>query len=281
MLLPVLLPLSGACAGLRGGPGETFGAPSPLAFSATVAGAVPARVDLSPYFPQPGDQGRQNSCVAWAAAYVRTYEERALLGTIGLEDSVPLFSPAFVYNQINRGRDVGARIPEALRLIEKKGIAPLADMPYREADFLTRPDSRTRARARRFRSHDWRRMDARDVDELRAALLAGFPVIVAARVDSAFMRVRPGQVWSDTVSAGRLGHAVALVGYDDTRGAFKVINSWGPRWGEGGFGWIAYSLMPVIAREGYVDTRAPRSTLAAVRFNRAVRAGAAVGEAGR
>ncbi|HET6765120.1 MAG TPA: hypothetical protein VFH27_15650, partial [Longimicrobiaceae bacterium] len=158
LLVPALLPLSGACAGLGGGSAELYGAPAPLLIPGPpAAGAVPARVDLSPYFPAPGDQGRQNSCVAWAAAYVRTYEERAALGPWAAADSVPLFSPSFVYNQINRGRDGGARIPEALRLIEKAGIAPLAAMPYREADFLTRPDGAVRAQARRFRSHDWRR----------------------------------------------------------------------------------------------------------------------------
>jgi len=31
-----------------------------------------------------------------------------------------------------------------------------------------------------------------------------------------------------------------LVGYSDDRGAFKVMNSWGTQWGNGGFGWISY-----------------------------------------
>jgi C1A family cysteine protease len=268
LLAPALPLVAGACAALGSGP-QRMGAPAPYAFEREAeAAALPARVDMSAYFPAPGDQGRQNSCVAWAAAYVRAYEERARLGALAYPDSVPLFSPSFVYNQINRGHDVGARIPEALRLLSKDGIAPMAAMPYVESDFLSRPDEGTRELAKHFRSHAWRRMDARDVDEVRAALVAGYPVILAARVDSAFTRIAPGQVWSDTVAQGRRGHAMVLVGYDDGRGAFKVINSWGRRWAEGGFGWIAYSLMPVVAREGYVDRRAPRTTLDAARIAR-------------
>ncbi|MDB4949540.1 MAG: papain family cysteine protease [Gemmatimonadetes bacterium] len=255
----------GACATVPG-TSERFGAPSPEAFGPPSASALPARVDLAPYFPTPGDQGKQNSCVAWAAAYVRSYEERAARGPDAWGDPATVFSPAFVYNQINRGHDVGARIPDALRLVERQGIVPMAAMPYRDGDYLTRPDRGLRDLAKRWRTHGWRRVDVKDVGALRGSLGGGFPVVVAARVDSAFMRVAPGQVWSDTVARGRLGHAVVIVGYDDGRQAFKVINSWGTRWAEGGFGWIAYSLLPVIAREGYVDARAPRRPAPPARF---------------
>ena len=45
---------------------------------------------------------------------------------------------------------------------------------------------------------------------------------------------------------------MTVVGYDDTRQAFKIINSWGPAWGEGGFGWISYNAFEQGAREAYV-----------------------------
>ncbi len=35
-------------------------------------------------------------------------------------------------------------------------------------------------------------------------------------------------------------HCVAIVGYDDAQGAWKIKNSWGPDWGEGGFMWVKY-----------------------------------------
>ena len=51
------------------------------------------------------------------------------------------------------------------------------------------------------------------------------------------------------------GHAIAAVGYDDkkkikntrygneTVGALLIRNSWGPEWGEGGYGWIPYDYV--------------------------------------
>lgn len=40
------------------------------------------------------------------------------------------------------------------------------------------------------------------------------------------------------------GHAVCLCGYDDTKRAFRLKNSWNPtRWGEKGFAWITYDYI--------------------------------------
>jgi hypothetical protein len=41
---------------------------------------------------------------------------------------------------------------------------------------------------------------------------------------------------------GQGGHAICIVGYDDTKfgGAFEIVNSWGESWGKDGFIWIKY-----------------------------------------
>jgi C1A family cysteine protease len=36
------------------------------------------------------------------------------------------------------------------------------------------------------------------------------------------------------------GHSVLIVGYDDNIGGWIFRNSWGPDWGMGGYGYIAY-----------------------------------------
>ena len=33
---------------------------------------------------------------------------------------------------------------------------------------------------------------------------------------------------------------ILIVGWDDEKGAWLIKNSYGPKWGEGGFGWIKY-----------------------------------------
>jgi hypothetical protein len=59
---------------------------------------------------------------------------------------------------------------------------------------------------------------------------------------------------ANDVAAARDQHGVAIVGWDDTKAAWRFKNSWGTEstWGsrDGGFGWIAYND-PSLSRRGY------------------------------
>jgi len=48
-----------------------------------------------------------------------------------------------------------------------------------------------------------------------------------------------------------------VVGYDESRNAFKVINSWGVNWGNEGYLWIDYEVFKKIVIEAFVveDTK--------------------------
>src|SRR5205085_6303594 len=75
---------------------------------------LPASVDLSTKMPPPGNQGSQNSCVGWSIAYgMKSYQEKTARNwdvTSGDEiNKQHVFSPAYIYNQINHGQDKGSR----------------------------------------------------------------------------------------------------------------------------------------------------------------------------
>ncbi len=113
---------------------------------------LPASVDLSRDFPTPGNQGKQGSCVGFATTYaIKTYYERRKRKW-DLSNLDHIFSPAWTYNQINKGRDRGAHIPHALELLVKKGAVPWSVMPYDEKDFRTQPNEQQRQLALQYRA---------------------------------------------------------------------------------------------------------------------------------
>jgi len=64
-------------------------------------------------------------------------------------------------------------------------------------------------------------------------------------------------VWTPTQDdysmQGFGGHAQCVVGYDDAKynGAFLIMNSWGPQWGNNGFAWVRYNDFKTFVREAY------------------------------
>ena len=53
--------------------------------------------------------------------------------------------------------------------------------------------------------------------------------------------------------SGSVNHAILLVGWDDSRGAWRLKNSWGTGWGENGFMWIEYDCSNVGYASTYVE----------------------------
>ena len=76
------------------------------------------------------------------------------------------------------------------------------------------------------------------VTEVKQALITHGPIAASVRVTDAFQAYSGGTF--DENEAGSTNHAIVLVGWDDTRGAWHLRNSWGTDWGEEGYMWIKY-----------------------------------------
>lgn len=205
--------------------------------------SLPTRVDLSDQFPQPRHQGNQNSCVGWATAYaLKSYQESAEMGW-SLETTDHLFSPAYIYNQIKEGGgDNGSRLDKALQLIVDQGVATLQTMPYDENDVNTQPSPEAQQEAAQFKAREWGVLET--TKDMKTALSEGLPVAISMAVYNSFLSLQGTSSVYNTPDTYVGEHAVTLVGYDDDKygGSFKVINSWGTDWGDGGYFWLPYSF---------------------------------------
>lgn len=198
---------------------------------------LPEKVDLSNNIHTMLNQGQQGSCVGHALTYLKIYHEKKET------NQWHVFSPAFIYNQVNKGSDDGCQITDALNLLQKKGICPSSLMPYKEHDFLKQPDSAALRSAKKYRIEHYQSLYT--LEEVKYQLNAGNPIVAAFIIDHNFIDLKAGQIWNTkgaSLPKGKEGHAMLIVGFDDTKKAIKVINSWGRTWADQGFGWIDYAM---------------------------------------
>lgn len=207
--------------------------------------ALPTLVDLTSKFPTPGDQGQQNCCTAWATAYAaKTYQEQVRRNW-GQNTASHQFSPSFIYNLTNEGRDEGAYTSAAINTIISYGVCSLADMPYNKDDYQTKPNAQQMAKAANYKAAKLSQITGGNVNNMKFLLSHGIAVILdAVPIYPDFDKISPENSTFDEVYGTSRGyHTVCLIGYDDQKGSFKFINSWGTDWGIGGYGYISYNIV--------------------------------------
>lgn len=76
--------------------------------------------------------------------------------------------------------------------------------------------------------------------------------VAAAVYADYYFQAYSGGVFNRNAS-GNVNHAILLVGWDDSLGAWRLKNSWGTGWGESGFMWIKYGYQKVGYAANYVN----------------------------
>ena len=239
-----------------------------------------ATVDLSRYAAPAGNQGSQGSCSSWAIAQMKTIQEAIERGW-STSDPSHQMSPAFIYNVARAmafgGRPAGYRldgifVTDGLRLLAAVGVSSLAAMPYDPDDNNRMPSAAAVEEADDYRIAEWSSIDLSRSDwleQLKLHLSNNTPLIAVINVypDFYFWSGDQDQVYDSSIGAGSGTHGVVLVGYDEARGAFKYLNSWGTEYGTDGYGWLDFDFADEVLWEAYytVDIIAgedpPASTL--------------------
>ena len=223
---------------------------------------LPESANLQRFAPAVGDQGHQGSCVAWSSAYgARTIAEAARTG----EDPNNLkYSPSFLYNQIGLEGCEGSYIIKAMEFMTNTGAVSYDKFPYTDQDCARQPNQQLLEEARQNKMRGFNRLtpgdrnNAIDLRAIKENLSQGAPVVIGMMVGGSYMQSMMGKdLWQPTEEdksmMGFGGHAQCVVGYDDKKygGAFLIMNSWGPSWGNNGFAWVRYPDFRYFVREAY------------------------------
>jgi C1A family cysteine protease len=188
------------------------------------------------------NQGNCGSCVAFAT--IATLEAQTSISA-GLPWLHPSFSPQAIFSCGGGSCDGGWDPDSAASFLQSNGVPDESCMPYTSGS--TGVDVSCNAmcsdgdqRSMKIASYSQPSQSSSDgsVDQVKAALQNG-PLVTTLNVYADFVTYKDG-VYLHAGGDVLGGHAVSLVGYDDTQRAWLIRNSWGPQWGEQGFAWISW-----------------------------------------
>ncbi|HLO44132.1 MAG TPA: DUF4384 domain-containing protein [Leadbetterella sp.] len=246
------------------------------------ANKLPQKVDLSKYVPSVIDQENFDTCIPVATTYyLRTMLEAIRLGITNENGDVDAlrYSPSYIYALIRRDSvkkdcKTYTYIEDAMEALKTKGAVKYEQLPYPNCNpdlskFKPETSSQILDYVRLFSLID----DGNKVIATKKSLAENLPLVVGLQVNVTLKKLgRLDWIWHKIKEFFGLedeefalwkpedanliqGHGVCVVGYDDTKfggkGAFKIVNSNGPRWGDDGFFWILYTDYERLAKQAY------------------------------
>jgi C1A family cysteine protease len=243
-----------------------------------------AGVDLRPKFFELGlnvkNQGPRPSCAVFAIVSALEYQNAALTGQaerfseeylVWATYKVLHRTPAAHAEAANEdtesldGADTGFALSEVVTALRTYGIPLQASLPYTFAKTpAADPPATVIDEARNRRRVSIVSVPGRDqatrIANLVQALNAGTPVAIGLKWPP-WRTLRTGYL-SQQKPVPDGGHAVTLVGYENKTGAlqdtvFIFKNSWGVKWGAGGYGYVTYRYLDLNLGDAAVLDIAP------------------------
>lgn len=214
-------------------------------FQAAASDRPPERVDLRSHCSPVEDQEDIGSCAANAVVGAMEFHQRR-----AGQDAVDLSRLFLYYNARkladNEQNDSGTFIHHAMAAVLAYGVCPESMWPYQRAMWSTRPIQPCYDAALEFEAVSYARTPLGPA--CKAAVAAGLPVVFGACLPAEMIQEEAGLTGRISLPSGSWpapggGHAMLIVGYDDADGTWLIRNSWGTKWGEGGYARVPYAVM--------------------------------------
>jgi C1A family cysteine protease len=195
--------------------------------------------------PVPGQQNPYWDCAAFSTCYARGISWYYKTGAVSYSTTTNMFSHSFVYNQTNGGVCAGGSgATTSFDLMQIRGVC-LEDTMQDDQTCGPLPNNTQLTEGLNYKIGTYTKVLGSDITAIKTVLYSKKGVVVGVAIDDIFTNATSYFIWNSTTMStndSRAGHIMCIVGWDDSKQAFKVIGSWGTGWNDSGFGWIGYDL---------------------------------------
>jgi|GEM_PF-1231434 len=173
------------------------------------------------------------------------------------------FSAYYIFNRIQEdGCNNGSRISNAMQLLRSEGDCFASDFDYVKTkdNCSTQPTEDLKKKANSYRIKDFvttfteTSSENLKIVKTREQLAKGRPVVIGMAIPQSFFLAKSGTKTLDinTADTNPVGsHAMCVVGYDVSRKAILIMNSWGTDWADNGFIWMRDADYAKYVKYGY------------------------------
>ena len=215
--------------------------------------SVPSKLDYTDKMTPVRDQGPEGTCVGFASSCgMKEYQEKKEHGK-----EIDL-SPRFLYQECKKRDGMpdteGTHIRIALEVLKEIGVCEEDYWPY-IARNPGSPKPGAEQNANHYKIKAYARLDSLEV--MKKSLVVNGPCVAGVPVYNNWQT-------QEVYSTGKIplpgdsrivgGHAICIVGYDDTNQVFKFRNSWSDGWGDNGYGYLPYEYMELRESEAWSAT---------------------------
>lgn len=200
---------------------------------------LPSSFSLRNKIPFIYDQGKMESCVSNATSLYLAY----------LNNS---FKPSRLFIYYNGRVILGQNVLEDTGLYIVDGALSVSQYPpcsetiweYNLSNLFTKPSTQAYATPYILTNYNYYCV-SQDLQSIKKILYEGFPIMAGIQLYSNFYNVFSNGIIDMPTSTDTLhgGHAVLIIGYDDSSQKFTLANSWSNSWGNGGFFSLPYEFI--------------------------------------
>lgn len=216
---------------------------------------LPKVYSVKQYCPEVKSQGQAGTCTAFSGtSYYKLLYKKNKGKIIDLSER-HIYENALLADAFEGNNYEGTTLDAILNCFKYYGCCPAIDWVYNDQSqgMPSTADYMKHGLDFRIKEYYWAVNDGNtthDVLAIKKAIVAYKGLYCAFQLPEDFENYTNGTIKNANIVPEDC-HAMLVVGYDDNKQAFQLLNSWSKDWGEAGFCWIDYTLFHNMIIAGF------------------------------